>query len=108
MFDDRDAAFCAVTSHPRRGPPELTPNGVVFRDDQRISFGRYDAFDARNPEFASTPSEPPLRPPVMLRDGTIAFRARNYTTYYKRRVGEAHVSHRRKRQVHSVDQNTTS
>ena len=72
MFDARDAAFCAVTSHPRRGPPVLTPHGVVFRDDLRLAFDRYDAFDARNPEFASTPSEPRRPPPVMLRDGTIA------------------------------------
>ncbi len=73
MFDARDSAFCAVTSHPRRGPPVLTQGRVVFRDDLRISFGRFDAFDARNPEFASTTAAPPLRPPVMLRDGTIAF-----------------------------------
>jgi len=72
MFDPRDAEFFAVTSHPRRGPPLLTPHGVVFRDDLRISFGRFDAFDARNPEFAATPAAPPLRPPRMLPDGTIS------------------------------------
>ena len=75
MFDARDAAFCAVTSHPRRGPPVLTEHGVLFRDDLRIAFGRFDAFDARNDEFASTPSEPRLPPPV-LRAGAVSFPAR--------------------------------
>jgi hypothetical protein len=50
----------------------LTPHGVVFRDDLRLAFDRYNAFDARNEDFASTPSEPRRPPPVMLRDGTIA------------------------------------
>jgi hypothetical protein len=73
MFDDRDAAFRAVSSHPHLGPPLLTPHGVVFRDDLRISFDRHDAFDARNPEFATTTAQPRLPPPRMLRDGTIFF-----------------------------------
>jgi hypothetical protein len=73
MFDALDAAFCAVTSQPSRGPPVLTEHGVVFRDDLRLAFDRYNAFDARNPEFARTTSAPCLRPPVMLRDGTISF-----------------------------------
>jgi hypothetical protein len=72
-----------VTSHPRRGPPELTPLGVVFRDDLRLAFDRYDAFDARNEDFASTPSEPRRPPPVMLRDGTIAFPRSELAHIYK-------------------------
>jgi len=72
MFDARDAEFCAVTSHPRRGPPVLTPHDVVFRDDLRIAFGRFDAFDARNPAFAATTAAPRLPPPV-LRAGAVSF-----------------------------------
>ena len=91
MFDARDAAFCAVTSHPRRGPPELTEHGVVFRDDLRLAFDRYDAFDARNPEFASTPSEPRRPPPVMLRDGTIALGTGPSNSDMSRRVMFVHI-----------------
>jgi hypothetical protein len=72
MFDTRDPLFRAVNSHPHRGPPLLIQGRVVFLDDLRISFGRYDAFDARNPEFAATPAAPPLHPPRMLPDGTIS------------------------------------
>jgi hypothetical protein len=61
MIDARDPAFRTVTSHPRLGPPMLTEHGVVFLDDLRITFDRYAAFDARNPEFARTPAQPHLQ-----------------------------------------------
>ncbi len=56
---------------PRLGPPVLTEHGVVFRV-RRLAFDRYAGFDARNDEFARTPSEP-RRPPPVLRGGTVAF-----------------------------------
>jgi hypothetical protein len=56
---------------PRLGPPVLTEHGVVFRA-RRLAFDRFAGFDARNDEFARTPSEP-RRPPPVLRGGTVSF-----------------------------------
>jgi hypothetical protein len=56
---------------PRLGPPVLTEHGVVFL---------LRTFDARNPEFASTSSEPRRPPPVLRRDGTVGFQARQHAS----------------------------
>ena len=62
-----------MTSHPRLGPPLLTHNRIVFLDDLRITFGRYDAFDVNNREFTRTTAQPRLRPPTLLTNGTVSF-----------------------------------
>ena len=62
-----------MTSHPRLGPPLLTHNRIVFLDDLRITFGRYDAFDLNNREFTRTTAQPRLRPPTLLTNGTVSF-----------------------------------
>ena len=62
-----------MTSHPRLGPPLLTHNRIVFLDDLRITFGRYDAFDANNHEFTRTTAHPRLPPPILLTIGTVSF-----------------------------------
>ncbi len=62
-----------MTSHPRLGPPLLTHNRIVFLDDLRITFGRYDAFDVNNREFTRTTAQPHLRPPTLLTNGTVSF-----------------------------------
>ena len=64
---------------PRLGPPVLTAHGVVFRA-RRLACDRCAGFDARNAEFASTPSEPRLGPPVMLSDGTVRFEVRQHAS----------------------------
>jgi len=71
MFDERDADFWKTRSDPRLGIPMLTENGVIFLNEYRLQFDRYNGFDGNNDEFVNTTVGPRLRPPIMLRDGTI-------------------------------------
>ena len=72
MFDDRDADFWKTRSDPRLGMPMLTENGIIFLDEYRLGFDRYNGFDEYNEEFKNTTVGPRLRPPVMLRDGSVS------------------------------------
>jgi hypothetical protein len=71
MFDERDADFWKTRSDPRLGIPMLTENGVIFLNEYRLQFDRYNGFDGYNDEFTNTTVGPRLLPPIMLKDGTI-------------------------------------
>jgi len=74
MFDDDDADFRTTRSDPRLGIPMLTEHGMIFLEDYRLGFDRYNGFDGYNEEFMKTTVGPRLHPPIMLRGGTICCR----------------------------------